>query len=121
MASSVEEKIVDLDRDHFYDSGSVKVDGSTLRCWKAGGHGAQTFLEVLQNSCNPGFVKLGQMLGKERLFSYINKFGFGNKTGIDLNGEGEGIIFNLEKVGNVELSTTAFGQGVSVTPIHLTV
>ena len=71
--------------------------------------------------CNPGFVQLGQKLGKQRLFSYINKFGFGEKTGIDLNGEGQGTIFNLEKVGNVELSTTAFGQGVSVTPIHLTV
>ena len=118
MASSVEEGIVDLDKDHFYDSGSVKVDGSTLRCWKAGGHGDQTFLEVLQNSCNPGFVKLGQTLGKERLFGYIRKFGFGSKTGIDLNGEATGIIFDLDRVGNVELSTTAFGQGVSVTPIQ---
>lgn len=118
MASSVEEGIVDLDKDHFYDSGSVKVDGSTLRCWKAGGHGDQTFLEVLQNSCNPGFVKLGQMLGKDRLFGYIRKFGFGSKTGIDLNGEATGIIFDLDRVGNVELSTTAFGQGVSVTPIQ---
>lgn len=118
MSSALEEGLVDLDKDHFYDSGSVKVDGAVLKCWKAGGHGDQTFLEVLQNSCNPGFVKLGQMLGKEKLFSYINKFGFGNKTGIDLNGEAEGIIFNLEKVGNVELSTTAFGQGVSVTPIQ---
>ena len=72
MASSVEEKIVDLDKDHFYDSGSVKVDGSTLRCWKSGGHGDQTFLEVLQNSCNPGFVKLGQMLGKNYLVTLIN-------------------------------------------------
>lgn len=118
MASSVEEGIVDLDKDHFYDSGSVKVDGSTLRCWKAGGHGDQTFLQVLQNSCNPGFVKLGQMLGKEKLFGYIRKFGFGAKTGIDLNGEATGIIFDLDRVGNVELSTTAFGQGVSVTPIQ---
>lgn len=118
MSSALEENLVDLDKDHFYDSGSVKVDGSTLRCWKAGGHGDQTFLEVLQNSCNPGFVKLGQMLGKERLFSYLSKFGFGNKTGIDLNGEGEGIIFGLDRVGNVELATTAFGQGVSVTPIQ---
>lgn len=67
---------------------------------------------------NPGFVKLGQLLGKERLFSYLDKFGFGKKTGVDLNGEGEGIIFPLDKVGNVELSTTAFGQGVSVTPIQ---
>lgn len=121
MATAVEENIVDLDKDHFYDSGSVNVDGSVLKCWKAGGHGDQTFLQVLQNSCNPGFVKIGQMLGKEKLFSYIEKFGFGEKTGIDLNGEGEGILFQLDKVGNVELSTTAFGQGVSVTPIHLTV
>ncbi|MBQ8131200.1 MAG: PASTA domain-containing protein [Bacilli bacterium] len=67
---------------------------------------------------NPGFVKLGQMLGKERLFGYINKFGFGNKTGIDLNGESEGILFSMDKIGNVELATSAFGQGVSVTPIQ---
>ncbi len=118
MATSVEEKIIDIENDHFYDSGSVNVDGSVLKCWKAGGHGDQTFLQVLQNSCNPGFVKLGQMLGKERLFSYIKKFGFGEKTGVDLNGEGQGILFPLERVGNVELSTTAFGQGVSVTPIQ---
>ena len=67
---------------------------------------------------NPGFVKLGQMLGKERLFSYLDLFGFGEKTGIDLNGEGEGIIFSLDQVGDLELSTTAFGQGISVTPIQ---
>ena len=118
MATAVEEKVVDLDKDTFYDTGSTKVDGSTLRCWKAGGHGHQTFLQVLQNSCNPGFVKIGQLLGKDKLFSYLDKFGFGNKTGIDLNGEGQGIIFALNKVGNVELATTAFGQGVSVTPIQ---
>ena len=117
-AAAVEEKVVDLEKDHFHDSGSVRVDGSVLKCWKAGGHGDQTFLQVLQNSCNPGFVKLGQLLGKERLFSYINKFGFGKETGIDLTGEGKGIIFPIDKVGNVELATTAFGQGVSVTPIQ---
>ena len=118
MASSVEENVVDIFKDHFYDSGKVNVDGSILKCWKAHGHGDQTYLEVLQNSCNPGFVSLGQKLGKEKLFSYINKFGFGEKTGIDLNGEGEGIIFPIEKVGNVELATSAFGQGPSVTPIQ---
>ena len=117
-SAAVEEGVVDLNKDHFYDTGSVNVDGSTLRCWKAGGHGEQTFLQVLQNSCNPGFVKMGQLLGKEKLFSYIDKFGFGRKTGVDLNGEGKGIIFNLNQVGNVELATTAFGQGVSVTPIQ---
>ena len=121
MASAVEEKVVDIFHDHFYDAGKVNVDGSILKCWKAGGHGDQTFLEVLQNSCNPGFVRLGQLLGKDRLFSYIRNFGFGEKTGIDLSGEGKGILFPMERVGNVELATTAFGQGISVTPIHLTV
>ncbi len=61
---------------------------------------------------------MGQLLGKETLFSYIDLFGFGSKTGIDLNGEGKGIIFPLDKVGELELATTAFGQGVSVTPIQ---
>lgn len=67
---------------------------------------------------NPGFVALGQRLGKEKLFEYIRKFGFGEKTGVDLNGESSGILFNLDKVGPVELATTSFGQGVSVTPIQ---
>lgn len=70
---------------------------------------------------NPGFVELGNRLGTERLFNYINKFGYGKKTGIDLNGEATGIIFPVNKVGPVELATTSFGQGVSVTAIHLTV
>lgn len=114
----VEEGLIDLDKDEFFDSGSVQVDTARIKCWKAGGHGHQTFLQVLQNSCNPGFVKMGQLLGKEKLFSYLDLFGFGSKTGIDLNGEGKGIIFNLDQVGNIELATTAFGQGVSVTPIQ---
>ena len=117
-ASAVEEGVVDLFKDEFTDTGSVRVDTARIKCWKAGGHGHQTFLEVLQNSCNPGFVKMGQLLGKERLFHYLDLFGFGEKTGIDLNGEGEGIIFPLDKVGNIELATTAFGQGISVTPIQ---
>ena len=117
MATALEEKVISLD-DTFYDTGNVKVDGSTLRCWKSGGHGHQTFLQVLENSCNPGFVKIGQLLGKETLFKYLENFGFGSKTGVDLNGESTGIMFSLNKVGNVELATTAFGQGVSVTPIQ---
>lgn len=118
LASALNENLVDLDKDMFYDSGSVRVANAKIRCWKKGGHGAQTFLQVVENSCNPGFVELGNRLGKEKLFDYIYKFGFGKKTGVDLNGEAEGIIFNLDKVGPVELATTAFGQGVSVTPIQ---
>lgn len=118
VSAAVNEGKVDLLKDTFYDGGSVNVDGARIKCWKAGGHGAQTFLEVVQNSCNPGFVELGRRLGKETLFDYINKFGYGKKTGIDLNGESSGILFNLDKVGPVELATTAFGQGVSVTAIQ---
>ena len=118
LASALEENKVDLDKETFHDSGSVQVENARIKCWKAGGHGHQTFLEVVQNSCNPGFVALGQRLGKETLFEYINKFGFGKKTGVDLNGESSGILFPLSKVGPVELATTAFGQGVSVTPIQ---
>ena len=118
LSASVNEGIVDLNKDTFYDSGAITVEGATLHCWKHGGHGLQTYLQVVENSCNPGFVNLGLKLGKEKLFEYIRNFGFGEKTGVDLNGESKGILFNLDRVGPVELATTAFGQGVSVTPIQ---
>ena len=118
LAAALEEEKVDLKNDRFYDAGYVKVGGANLRCWKRGGHGSESFLEVVQNSCNPGFVELGERLGKEKLFDYIHDFGFGEKTGIDLQGEGKGILFNVDRVGPVEQATTAFGQGVSVTPIQ---
>ncbi len=117
-SAAVNEGVVDLFKDTFYDTGHVIVSGTRIGCWKPSGHGMQTFLQVLQNSCNPGFVKLGMLLGKEKLFDYINLFGFGEKTEIDLNGEGKGILFPLDKVKDLELATTAFGQGVSVTPIQ---
>lgn len=118
LATALEEGLVDLENEHFHDGGSVNVDGARIKCWKAGGHGSQTFLQVVQNSCNPGFVELGRRIGTQTLFKYIDKFGFGRKTGVDLNGEGSGILFSLDKVGPVELATTAFGQGVSVTAIQ---
>ncbi len=121
LATALEEDIVNLEEEHFYDSGSVKVGGATIHCWKHGGHGDQTFLQVVENSCNPGFVELGLRIGKDTLFDYIDKFGFGSVTGIDLNGEANGIIFDKDKIGDLELATTAFGQGVSVTPIQLSV
>jgi len=112
LATALEEGIVDLDNDHFFDSGAVTVGGATLHCWKHGGHGEQTYLQVVENSCNTGFVNLGLKLGKEILFDYINSFGFGLKTGIDLNGEASGILFNVDKIGDLELATTAFGVRV---------
>jgi stage V sporulation protein D (sporulation-specific penicillin-binding protein) len=117
LAAALEEGKVKF-KEMFHDPGSIEVAGAKLRCWKRGGHGSETFLEVVENSCNPGFVVMGQRLGKETLFKYIQNFGFGTKTGIDLAGEENGILFKLSRVGPVELATTSFGQGVSVTPIQ---
>ncbi len=118
LSAALEEKKVDLHKETFFDPGAIEVGGARLRCWKKGGHGSQTFLQVVENSCNPGFVTLGQRLGKDLLFKYIKDFGFGTKTGIDMRGEENGIMFKPSQVGPVELATTAFGQGVSVTPIQ---
>ena len=118
LSAAIEEGLVNIFEDRYTDTGAITVDGATLHCWKHGGHGDQSYLEVVENSCNPGFVNLGLKLGKETLMSYIDKYGFGDKTGIDLNGEGTGILFDVAAMGNVELATTAFGQGISVTPIQ---
>lgn len=121
LASAINEGKVNLFEDTYYDGGSIMVENAKIKCWKSGGHGAETFLQVVENSCNPGFVVLGQRLGTELLYDYLQKFGFGTKTGIDLNGESSGIMFKLNQMGPVETATTAFGQGISVTPIHLAV
>ena len=118
LSAAIEEGLVNIFEDRYTDSGAITVDGATLHCWKHGGHGDQSYLEVVENSCNPGFVNLGLKLGKETLMEYIDNYGFGEKTGIDLNGEGSGILFDVDAMGNVELATTAFGQGISVTPIQ---
>ena len=118
LAASLEEKTIDLYNDHYYDTGHINVEGANIKCWKKGGHGYETFLEVVENSCNPGFVIMGQKLGKERLMKYIKEFGFGEITGIDMNGEENGILFDVNKMGPVETATTSFGQGISVTAIQ---
>lgn len=118
LTASIEEQTVNLFEDQYTDTGGITVEGSRIKCWKSGGHGTQTFLQVVENSCNPGFVVMGQRLGTSTLFNYIHKFDFGKKTGIDLNGESSGILFKEQNVGPVELATTSFGQGISVTPIQ---
>ena len=118
LAASLEEKTINIFDDHFHDSGSIHVENARIKCWKKGGHGDQTFLQVVENSCNPGFVVMGQKLGTERLYNYITNFGFGKKTGIDLNGESSGILFKYDNIGPVEQATMSFGQGISVTPIQ---
>ena len=118
LAAGLEEKVIDLQKDHFYDPGYVMVAKARLRCWKREGHKDQTFLEVVENSCNPGFVEIGQRLGPEKLSKYIKDFGFGVSTGSGIAGESKGILFSEKAFGPVEQATTAFGQGISVTPIQ---
>ena len=119
FAAALEEKKIDMYKDTYYDTGSVYVEGQRIKSWKKGGHGLQTYLEVLQNSSNPGFVSIAQKLGKDNLFNYITNFGFGSKTGIDIWGESAGIMFDYDKYNLLEQATSAFGQGVSVTALQL--
>ena len=118
LSAALEEGVVDLENDHFYDPGYTMVEGARLRCWKREGHKDETFLEVVENSCNPGFIELGQRVGAQKLLQYIKDFGFGQKTGSNIAGEASGILFSKEAFGPVEHATTSFGQGISVTPIQ---
>lgn len=119
FASALEEKCFNMYTDTYYDRGYEMVEGARIKSWRAGGHGLQTFLQVLENSSNPGFVEIGRRLGLDRLYQYVIDFGFGSKTGIELPGESTGIMFKKEAMGPVEQATVAFGQGLSVTPIQL--
>ena len=117
-AAALEEGVVN-ENDIFVDPGHIMVSGERINCWKYGGHGGQTFAEVVQNSCNPGFVQVGMRLGKESFYNYIKAFGFGNRTSIKLPGEATGILSNYDSIGPVELATISFGHGLTVTPIQL--
>lgn len=118
-AAALEEGVVN-ENDVFVDPGYIIVNGERISCWKAGGHGRQTFAEVVQNSCNPGFVQVGMRLGKEAFYNYITAFGFGEKTGIKLPGEAKGLLSDYDEIGPVELATISFGHGITLTPIQLT-
>ncbi len=104
--------------DIFNDEGSITVNGTRINNWSWEKHPNETFKDAVRRSCNTVFVAVGQRLGKETLFRYLDRFGFGQPTGIDYPGEATGIMFGLDQVGPVELATTAFGQGPSVTPIQ---
>lgn len=105
--------------DHFYCSGSTIVADRKIKCWKSGGHGSQTFLEVIQNSCNPGFMELGRRIGVENFYKYLQSYGFTSKTGIDIQGEQKGIMMSQSNCGPVELATQSFGQTSAYTPLQL--
>ncbi len=117
-AAALEEGVVN-ENDIFNDPGHIIVSGERINCWKAGGHGQQTFAEVVQNSCNTGFVQVGMRLGKAPFYNYIKAFNFGNETGIKLPGEANGLVYDYDQIGPVELATMTFGHGITVTPIQL--
>lgn len=119
FSSALNENLFDMDKDTYYDQGYEIVGGARIKSWKKGGHGLQTFREVLQNSSNPGFVEIGRRLGKDKLYEYVQKFGLTEKTGVDLPGESKGIMFDYENFNELEQATVAFGQGISVTPMQL--
>lgn len=119
FSSALNEKLFDMDKDTYYDKGYEIVKGARIKSWKKGGHGLQTFREVLQNSSNPGFVEIGRRLGKKKLYQYVQDFGLTKKTDVDLTGESSGIMFSYDRFNEVEQATVAFGQGISITPIQL--
>lgn len=102
----------------FYCSGSVIVDGGRIKCWGRP-HGAETFAQALQNSCNPVFVEMGLRLGTQRFYEYLRAFGIGQKTGVDIPGEAGGIMIREGSVKRVDLARIGFGQSVAVTPIQI--
>lgn len=103
----------------YFCPGGKNVSGTYIKCWKPDGHGTETFDQILENSCNVGFMDIGQKLGKEKLNEYIEKFGFGKQTGIDLPGETTGIVLPNDKIGPVELATISFGQTDSASSVQM--
>ena len=118
FAAALEEGVIDMFHDYYDDKGYEIVMGRRIKSWKAGGHGHQSFLQVLENSSNPGFVEISRRLGSKKLYKYVKDFGLTSKTGIDLPGESKGIMFD-ENMNELQAATVAFGQGISITPIQL--
>ena len=117
-AAGLEAGVVTL-QDTFSCPGFKIVEDRKIRCHKVGGHGAETFVQATQNSCNPVFIEIGLRLGAERYFSYFRQFGLNEKTGVDLPGEAATIMHREENVGQVELATISFGQSFQITPLQL--
>ena len=116
--AALEENLVTLDT-QFSCPGYYIVDDRRIRCHKRGGHGSEDFLHATMQSCNPVFINLGLKVGKEKYYTYLDKLGILEKTGVDLPGEAGTIIHDIENVGNVELATMSFGQSFQITPLQL--
>lgn len=120
-SAALEEGITTTDKSgEFCCTGSINIAGTRIKCWRYyRPHGSESLRQALMNSCNPVFIGLGQKIGVDTYYTYLEKFGFLNKTGIDLPGEAKGIFLDKSKVGPVELATISFGQRFEVTPIQM--
>lgn len=119
-AAGLEEGVVHVD-DRFHCPGYIIVEDRRIRCHKIAGHGSETFLDGIKNSCNPVFITVGLRLGAQNMYSYFEQFGLLGKTGVDLPGEAATIMHKVENIGQVELATVAFGQSFQITPIQMAV
>ena len=120
-SAALEEGITTTDKEgEFCCTGGIEIAGVRIKCWRYyRPHGSESLRQALMNSCNPVFIGLGQKIGKEKYYDYLKKFGFLDKTGVDLPGEAKGIFLAEEKVGPVELATIAFGQRFEITPLQM--
>jgi len=118
LAAALEEGVTSLD-ETFYDPGYRIIDGQKIKCWKTTGHGTQTLVEGVCNSCNSVFMDLGLRLGADTFYEYLEKFGIGSSTGIDFYGESSGIMMDVDDVKNVDLARISFGQAIAVTPLQM--
>lgn len=117
-SAALEENLVN-EKTSFTCTGSILVEGETIHCSNIAGHGTQSFVEVISNSCNPAFIQIGQMLGAGKFRQYYQGFGFSDKTGIDLPGEAEDSFWKEGKMGGVDLAVASFGQNFTITPIQM--
>ncbi len=115
---ALEEGLVNMNTP-FFCSGAKVVGPTKIRCANVNGHGAQTFVEAVKNSCNPAFIEIGQKVGHDLFYKYYKAFGFTETTGFDLPGEASGIFHAMENFNEVELATSAFGQSFQITPLQL--
>ena len=118
VAAALEEGLTNLN-DRFYCPGYRVVDGVRIKCWKTIGHGSQTLTEAFANSCNCCFMDLALRLGADKFYEYMTKFGLGQKTGVDISGEGGGMLMSKSLVKNVDLARMGFGHAIALTPIQL--
>ena len=118
-SAALEEKTMTLENT-FDCSGSVQVaPGTTMKCWKAGGHGHESFVDAVVNSCNPAFIKIGASLGPDLFYQYFTQYGMTEKTGIDLPGESKSLYVAKKDLGVVSLASESFGQSMSITPMQM--